>query len=291
MERREASGVTRTESMADEAESTFLTRLIALRGRSYREQPAWIIALEGLAFTVIGVFITSSLVAEHAGVLSVLCASTALAHRFRDLLDENRDNIYVHQLGSVKTNLRTASRVLAMFLGIVVAYALTTVWLGEEGTRATFRYFLDGVSIGDDSIVTRRFGSFGPLLAHNLAVLGSFFALSFVYWGYGAVLALAWNACVWGTTLTILVVRGAAASYPATEVALAALSVGPHLILEAVAYLLGGLAGIFCSKALSKYRLSDPVFRSVMRAVLVLLVVAALSLVTAAGAESLLASR
>ncbi len=277
--------------MAAQTEETLLTTLLIASGKPYRDRAWSFLFAEGLVFALVGVAVTRVLVPTHSGVLGVVCAAVALAHRFNDLLAENSHDIYVAKKTSFESNWRTATRVLALFLGLFAAYVVTAVWLGENETVATFDFLIRTAGLRDDTILDRRFGEFLPLVEHNVIVLVSFFALSIVYWGYGAVLALAWNASVWGAVLTILVGRALGDSASPMLLSLtAAAAVMPHLLLEAVAYVLASLAGIFLSKGLSRYNLRDERIPSIARAVAVLLVGAFAAVVGAAALETVLPS-
>jgi len=115
-------------------------------------------------------------------------------------------------------------------------------------------------------------------------VLASFMVLALVYRSFGALLALTWNACVWGVVLTLLVARGISLTDGSTIVfvLVALLALLPHLVLEATAYVLGALAGIFLSKGLAKYEIETVEFKMVARASGSLVLIAAI-LLTLAG--------
>ena len=207
------------------------------------------------------------------GFFSLFLSTAALSRRFDQLLDENRQAIYERKEPSPRVNARTAASLLALFLGMLTAYAGAALLIGEAHLRDDFGFVLEVAGLGSDTLSTRRFGSVPGLLLHNGLVLLTFFVLALVYRGYGALLALSWNACVWGMVLTLLAHRGAQASRLSglLYVPLSAAAVLPHLLLEVVGYVLGSLAGIFLSKALARYRLDDPLVAEVSRVAMVLL--------------------
>jgi len=208
-----------------------------------------------------------------SGFFSLFLSTAALSRRFDQLLDENRQAIYERKEPSPRVNARTAASLLALFLGMLTAYAGAALLIGEAHLRDDFGFVLEVAGLGSDTLSTRRFGSVPGLLLHNGLVLVTFFVLALVYRGYGALLALSWNACVWGMVLTLLAHRGAQASRLSglLYVPLSAAAVLPHLLLEVVGYVLGSLAGIFLSKALARYRLDDPLVAEVSRVAMVLL--------------------
>ena len=246
--------------------------------------------LEGALFTACSLVIANAIRIPQSGFFAVFLAAAGLTPAFTGILDHNRASIQVGGVGPWKANTASAANLLALFVGAFSAFAAAALWLGEARMGNEFRFVLDTASLGSDTIVTREFASPLPLLAHNGLVLLVFFTLTFVYRAYGALLALVWNACIWALVMAFLVRRGMKASaIPATiYVTVAAVAVLPHLILEAVGYILGGLSAVFLSRAVFKYPLRDPVFRSVLRSVVMLTLASVACLLAAALVESTL---
>jgi len=245
---------------------------------------------EGLLFAAMGLYLANAVGIPQSGFFAIFLTAAGLTGRFNQLLDENRDEIYQRATPSLRVNTVTALSVLMLFLGIFAAFSAAALWWGEDRLRDAFGFALDSANLGTDSVLTHSFSGLGGMLRHNYVVLATFFALAFVYRAYGALLALSWNACVWAMVLTILVWRGLAATTiaPALYLPAAALAVLPHLLIEAASYVLGALAAIFCSKALLTYRVSEPRFWRVMRAVALLLAAAALGIALGALVETTL---
>jgi hypothetical protein len=240
-----------------------------LRGASF--------LLEGLFFGGVALVFAGGVGIPESGSFAIFLAAAGLTGRFNKVLDQNRTDIYAARRPSWRVNGMTAFSVLMMFVGVATAHTIAALWWGEAGLRGAFGFALDAAGLGADTLLTRRFSALGPTLFHNYLVLITFFALAFVYRTYGALLALCWNACIWAMVLTLLVGRAAHASAvpPAVFVPVAMLAVLPHLLIEASSYVVGSLAGIFLSKAVMAYTLTEPAFRRVGRAVLTLLAIAA----------------
>ena len=236
--------------------------------------------LVALTYTGLGVVLVHTMASDGAGVMSIFLAAAALAPYLTELLRRNRHDIWDRKIGSWQANRATALGLLALFLGVVTAYVTAALLLGEAHVAASFRFALDTARIGMDTILDRRFASFGGLLFHNFAVLLTVFALAFIYRSYGALLALAWNACIWAVVLSTLVSRGLGSVETSRVgfVIIAAVALLPHLLLEASAYVIGALAAIFSSKAIAKYELRSAELRQVAVAVGMLLVAAATTL-------------
>lgn len=277
----------RSLSAFDVSRRTLLSEFLHIKRGKHRPTPARL-AVDGFVATSIGILVARQM---DAGVFSLFLSSAALSTRFEALLKDNKEAIWTRGERSWAANKRSASCVLALFVGMAFAFVATVIAIGAAEAESTFKFALDAAAIGRDTILTRRFGSGPSLLAHNFVVFTSCFALAFVYRSYGALLALSWNACVWGVAFSFLIGRALeAASAPIVVGALALSSVLPHLLLEALSYVVAALVGIFTSKALSKYSIADPKLKQVMRASATLAVGAALVLCLAALLEAQVSS-
>lgn len=219
--------------------------------------------------------------------LVVFFSAAGLVHRLDALLEENRSAVW--EGGKRGANLRTAASLLALFAGVFSVYLLVASIPGGHLEQA-LRFAERWAAIRGDTILSRRFGSFGGLLAHNLGVLGAFFLLSLVYRSLGALLALSWNAALWVVSLSLLMQRAqeAVAMPRALFFAAAWGAVLPHLILEASSYVAASLASIYASRALLLYPPADARFRAVVGAVARILLASLALLVAAALVESVL---
>ena len=250
-----------------------------------------LLAAESLIYVGISVFIARYLGLGESGVFSIFFSSAVLSARFLQLLEENRERIWEKGFKSWKTNTLTAGSIFAIFMGTFLAYVIAAIWLNNDEAARSFRFALQAAGLGEDTILTRRFTGFLPIFSYNCLVLLSIITVTFIYRAYGALLAITWNACVWGLVLTFLVQRGLSGSEGSAAgfIAISATAVFPHLALEAAAYVVGAMASIFLSKALMKYPVRDERFRVVALASVRLFTVAAALLLLAAVFETQLA--
>ena len=91
---------------------------------------------------------------------------------------------------------------------------------------------------------------FLSLLGFNLKVLVVGFLLSALYRGGGLVLILSWNAFDWALALSGYA-RSIAESFGVLQSLVLLLGLSPHLALEAISYVVAGMAGVFLSKAIT----------------------------------------
>ncbi len=252
-----------------------------------------LLAAEGLAFTAVAVCVSHYISPAQGGIFALFLTAAALRSRLGDLLEENRKRIWELKLPSGKTNALTAASAFAIFVGVIAGFIIAGAITGWASERGSFQFALDAAGLGGDTILTRQFGNFGALLAHNFLVLFAVLVLAFLYRAYGALLAFIWNACVWGLVLTELVRRGIAATDTSTAafIAVSSCAVLPHLACEAASYVIGALAGIYFSKGLLNYGFGHERFKPVLRVCGKLVVIAAVSLLLAGLFESQLTPR
>ena len=127
-----------------------------------------------------------------SGLIAIFLASAALTTRLNVVLaDINTKNEVVD--------------ILAMFVGLFLVFVGVATLMDPSTIPKSFGFVM---TIADMDTTTtlydRSFGDFGGIVAHNLLVLCSGVLLGFLYRGYATLLLLAWNAAVWGLTLTLL---------------------------------------------------------------------------------------
>lgn len=244
--------------------------------------------IEGALAAAVSLVFASAADASQAAVIAIFLTPAALVQRFDGLLDENRELIW--QGDPRGANIATAVSILALFVGVFAVYAAAVGFLPNARIEKTIAVVAQVARIGEDTILTRRFGSFMELIAYNAGVLVTLSIVSMVYRSLGALLALSWNAALWATALGVLIGRAAAVTTISKGlfVSVACAAILPHLLLEAAAYITGSLAAIFLSRAMLLYRWGDPRMPSVGKAVGRLYLAAFALLMAAALAESTL---
>ena len=252
---------------------------------------------EAVVAAVVAVLLPRVLGLDEPGLIALFLTSAGLSSRMHGLLAENREAVWTSSSSSsspTAANRRTTLAILTLFAGILTTFVVATLLLGPAQAAHEFAFALRAADVSNDTLLGNRFGSVGGVggvLAHNLVVAVALFLLAVVFRAYGALLALTWNAAVWGTVLTLLVERHAAQPHGAAlpSALLAVVAVFPHLVIEGAADVVVALAGIFASKGLLSYELNDKRLARVLGAVLRLLFVAVIALGVAAIVETRLA--
>ena len=127
------------------------------------------LVLEGAIAAAVSLVFASGADASQAAVISIFLTPAALVQRFDGLLEENRKLIW--QGNPRNANINTAISILALFMGVFAVYALAVGFLPTTRVTEVIEVVARVARIGQDTILTRRFGSFLGLLAYNTGVL------------------------------------------------------------------------------------------------------------------------
>lgn len=214
------------------------------------------------------------------GIIAMFLVSISLMRQVRGLMDENRENIWQKNISSWKANSLSAISVLSLFLGLFLATLIFAFLLKTYGSHNTLQEFYDFIlktaHINHNQPLAERFKSFAGILLNNYAVLLTTVMLSLIYRTYGMVLVISWNACIWAVLIISIFHRAWLTTKVSTFTFVwrSLLAMSPHLLLEALGYIVAALAAVFISTAFVKYAPSDPRFRSVLKATASLLLFA-----------------
>jgi uncharacterized membrane protein SpoIIM required for sporulation len=248
-----------------------------------------LIWVESVVVSVLGIVCGFLLFPAEASLIGVFLIAFAQARTVELLLNRNRDEVWGGQMATSRANFRLALSLFTLFMGILATYAAATLLVPDDQLIPLFDRQIG--DYGGHSITEVVFDDLGGVLGHNAIVLVACFLFSLVYRHGGMLLVLGWNASVWGVvfpyiarTAPDLAVGGAALYFVKSFV-----SIFPHLLLEAVAYILIAMAGVFLSKALQKYEMGSTRFNQVGLAVLRIAALAAAFLVVASVVEALVA--
>ena len=178
---------------------------------------------------------------------------------------------------------------LSLFLGQVAAYSGLVLFVEVGTIQTAFSYQLG--DFVDMQYPGMTFPSVGTIFVHNLGVLCLFFALSLIFSHGGALLAVAWNASVWGVVFGWLARSWSASEGPPLLEGYARVILGvfPHMALEAAGYVLAGFAAVFLGKAVASYALTNTRWDSLLKTVASMAFIAVLLVGVGALWEGLLA--
>lgn len=248
---------------------------------------------ESVLVSVLGIGCGLLLFPAEASLIGVFLIAFAQARTVEALLNRNRDEVWGGQVPTARANLRLAMSLFTLFIGVLGTYAVATLVVPEDRLMSLFERQIG--EYGGHSITDVVFDDLGAVIGHNAIVLIACFLFSLIYRHGGMLLVLAWNASVWGVVFPYIArtapdqSTGGAVVYFIKSFA----SIFPHLFLEAIAYILIAMAGVFLSKSLQKYELASMQSNQVAMAVarigaLALTVLVAASVVEAVVAPALI---
>ena len=235
--------------------------------------------VRSLALSGLGIGCGAMLFPSEASLVGVALFAFSQGKTVEALLDRNRDEIWGEIISPTRANIKLAMSLMVIFLGVFATYLFAVqVVAGHFNSLAPVERLFDK-QIGDfgagrfEDIVFNRFGL---ILKHNAGVLFACFSFALIYRHAGMLLVLAWNASVWGAVFSYLGLVAteddgglvASSLYPAIYVGKTLLCILPHLISEAVAYVLVAMAGVFTSLLLERHKVGSDSFMQVTRAVL-----------------------
>lgn len=228
--------------------------------------------VEGFVAALLGTFFAAQMFPRHAGLVAIFLATLTATDSTQRMLSWHRWAITKKRLSVTRANVRLSVLLLSLFLGTLAGF--TVLGLGLKGKRvlALFLPQLEG-SLGR-AFPDMVFGDPWALFSHNLFVTVFFFCIALPFRKGGVMLAIAWNASVWGVSTAML-----ARNWEGEPLALAmgkvVLALGPHMAIEAVAYTLAGLGGVFLSLGIERHDLGSPTMVNILRTTVGMLGIAA----------------
>jgi len=249
-----------------------------------------------LGAAIVGVATSHVLFPTEAGVISVFLTSFSLLHIVNNLFELNRREIWEEIASPYKANRMLGLALLAVFLGILSGYGLFAAVLNPDAARA-----LLSEQLGDFQDIKRgfglaqiHFGSFSEILRHNFSVLLVVLLFSLLFRAGGLLLIVAWNASSWGSVFGFIartVLSGLGLRDGLLPLLASYLGFSLHLVLESAGYVLCAMAGLFMSKAFTKYFFDFKRFVRVTRASVLIFAFALFLIVLSAFFESTLSAR
>jgi len=242
----------------------------------------------GALYSFLGIFLAKILFPQDPALVAVAFTSILLLPSLykmftrEEKMEEKEKHFSFKEL--YKDNKQFIKIYIFLFLGILVVYSFSAMILGSFQVNELFREQLEMRGAGG---AVFHEGLFEGLLSNNFEVLIAIFLISLVT-GDGAIFLIVWNASVWGTIFGITARNAGAVSdtHPLVYFALIMLIVFPHMILEALAYILGAISGGMISKDVLMERFESRRFNEVFFFNFILFIVALVVLVLGAIVET-----
>jgi len=215
------------------------------------------LVFEGIIVALLGCFFASWLFPSEAGLIAVFLAAVASTDSIERLLGWHRRMIFDKTVSAARANGRLTARLMSLLLGTILGFCIVAIVLPTESLQSLFAPQLRELS--NTNFININFGHPGDIFFHNLYVMLFFFVIALPFRQGGVMLAVAWNASVWAATFVTLS-RNWAENHNidfANAFARIVAATVPHMLIEASAYMVAGIAGVFVSKAFLRYALES----------------------------------
>ena len=212
--------------------------------------------LLGAGYSVIGIIFASILFPSDPALAAVAFISLLILPELYKLFSieeriEDREKKFSFK-ELYKDNKDFIKTYLLIFLGILLAFAVATMFLPSFQVNSLFREQLEmrgatGTAVAGNATFT--VGLFWDIFKNNLLVIIFCFILSFLS-GDGAIFFITWNASVWGTIFGVTARNAAVFTGQNTIVlfGIVILIVAAHTILEGLSYVMAAISGGVISK-------------------------------------------
>ncbi|MBU0470603.1 MAG: stage II sporulation protein M [Nanoarchaeota archaeon] len=211
----------------------------------------------GVGYSIIGVLIASILFPGDPALVAVAFTSMLLLPELYKIfsIEERRESIEKKaSLSSLwRDDIDVVRIYVFLFLGILLVYAVGTMLLPQMQANNLFREQLE-IRFGQGfsgQAVAGNFSSdlFFSLLSNNFLVMLACFFLALLT-GDGAIFLITWNASVWGTIfgITAKLAGQISGQHHFYLFGIIMLVVFPHMIIEALSYILAAISGSVISK-------------------------------------------
>ena len=245
-----------------------------------------LLVLEGAVVTAMGVLCAWWLFPDEASLICLFLASISAGDSVERILGWNRRAIIEQGLRPLHANVRLIGLFLSIFAGSFIAFGAIGLTLPITTLQHMFGHQMGpGVRA---LFPAMGFGSFVDLFRHNLYVVFFFFLIALPFRQGGVMLAITWNASVWGITFAGLARRWSGTGGPPLgEASLRVMAACmPHMAIEGLAFVTAGLAGVFLSRGIERYEIASPITTSILKSSAGMLVGAVILVVLGAAWEA-----
>jgi len=230
----------------------------------------WEMFIAGFIYSLVGLGLSYFVFKENAGLLTVFLIVIATMPLLYTTIknEEDLDLQMDKEISLLKEHTKVLVFLMCLFLGIVVALAVSYVFLPKGVVDISFglqQQSIVNVNMNVQGKIT-HFDLFTRIFANNLKVMFFCIIFSFLY-GTGAMFILTWNASVVATAMgnlfkmelskaaSLVGLPGIAAYFSAASFSF--FRYMTHGLLEMAAYFVAGLAGGIISIALIKHNLKE----------------------------------
>jgi len=265
-----------------------------LYSAAWIEQKTRYAFLMGVSYSIVGIVAAMLIFPQDPGMIAITFTSLLILPSLIKLIsiEENeaarKNKFNFRQLFSEHGDIMKVY--IFMFLGIMLAFAFFSIVWPQIATSQIFSQqasIFGSIGTGQATAIEQSAGSFfWSILQNNLLVLVICLVLSLAY-GAGSIFIITWNASVWGVVFGLIAKNSAAVagSNPFWIFLLTFIAVFPHLILEALSYILAAISGGIVSTAVIREKVFSNRFNQIIQDGLMLFILSIVVLFVAAYLE------
>ena len=265
------------------------------------ERKPWDMLFIGALYGAIAVFLSIWVFKDQASIVMVLLTVIACIPLIHNSLkrEEEKDDAIVKESFLLKAHGKALSFYMFLFVGFVIAYSLSYIFLPTELVETAFQSQVDTInrinqpdappSQLDSSVIGNTV--FLKIINNNLRVFLFAIFFSFFY-GAGSIFILTWNASVISVAIGNFFrtnISSYASNFGFSSIGnyfhifgASLLRYLPHGIPEILGYFIGALAGGIISVAVIRHDIGSPEFIHILKDSLHLIVLGIIVLVVAA---------
>jgi uncharacterized membrane protein SpoIIM required for sporulation len=249
--------------------------------------------LMGIGYSILGIIAAMFIFPQDPGIAAIAFTSLLILPSLTKLISIEANQAAREKKFSLRQLIWEHGDIFKiyvfLFLGILLAFAFFSIVWPHLATSSIFSQqasIFGTLATGKATAAASAGAFFWGLLKNNLLVLVICLVLSLIY-GTGAIFILTWNASVWGVVFGLMAKNSAvvAGANPFWIFALTFIAVFPHLVLEALSYIIAAVSGGVISKAVIREKVFSNRFNQIVQDGLMLFVLALIVLFVAAYIE------
>lgn len=249
------------------------------------EKRPWEMIFFGCVYSSLAIIISLLIFRPYASLVAIfLTVMASIPVIYGAIKMEEKKDLQIHESGKfIEKHGKILLFFSFLFLGYLLSFTLWFLMLPDELSKEIFEVQLGTIQEINGPTGKTVFLSdpFTVIFFNNIKVL-VFCLLFALFYGFGAVLILTWNASVIGTAIGEL---AKSSGHWSASLPLAFLRYSLHGYLEIIGFFLGGLAGGIISVAIIRHDFASTKFRNILSDSTNLIVTAILVLAVAAVVE------
>jgi len=225
------------------------------------------IILIGVIYAFIGTFSALLLFPNYVTTMSLAFTSILLIPSISYLIKQEENIVAKERHFSIRTLVKDHKDIMRLYILLFIGIFLAYMAIGIFTTNAYVEHFFIA-QLKVAGIAGQATGLGGELLGivvNNLLVLAICFILSLAY-GSGSILFIVWNASVWGIVFGYFIRQSATIAQinPALYFGKIFLPFLPHMVTEALSYVVAAIMGGVIAKAIIREKMWSKKFYHIL---------------------------